>query len=428
MQTRRRVAVVSLLAMCLLTVLVTTSTLAQAATVTITYWQYEFKSKVEAIDELIKRFEAQNPGIKVVHQTFPYDAYQQKVAAAIASGQGPDVVNLYYGWLPLWVKTGYLAPLPEADFPAAQIEAEFVNMVQSAKVGGRYYGVPTALRSLALFYNEGLLRNAGIGAPPATWDEFIAIARKLTVEQGGRLTQIGYGIAPEGQDHHLVREVLLRQFGGRPYSEDGRRVLYGSPEGVRAFTFYTDWVTKHRIGVPRFFPGDANTSYRDGFTAGRIAMIIDGSFALASIQQGARFKWSVAELPVLEPGGKRVNFGSFWLHGITPLAKGPKLEAAVKFLKFITSEEAQRYWLDKVGELPARKALIEDPAIAQHPVYGPFLRGVPYAYATPFVDELAQRKIMVDAMNAVLLQGADPATAIRRAAEEEQAVLDQFWR
>ncbi|MBI5812939.1 MAG: extracellular solute-binding protein, partial [Meiothermus silvanus] len=65
--------------------------LAFAQNVTITYWQYEFKSKVEAVDELIKRFQAANPNIKVIHQTFPYDAYQQKVASAVPAGQGPDV-------------------------------------------------------------------------------------------------------------------------------------------------------------------------------------------------------------------------------------------------------------------------------------------------------------------------------------------------
>lgn len=48
------------------------------------YWQYFYESKVNLIDELIKEFEAENPGIKVVHQNFPYDNYEQKLAAAIA--------------------------------------------------------------------------------------------------------------------------------------------------------------------------------------------------------------------------------------------------------------------------------------------------------------------------------------------------------
>ena len=41
--------------------------------VVIEYWQYFYESKVNLIDELIKEFEAENPGIKVVHQNFPYD-------------------------------------------------------------------------------------------------------------------------------------------------------------------------------------------------------------------------------------------------------------------------------------------------------------------------------------------------------------------
>ncbi|MER3451717.1 MAG: sugar ABC transporter substrate-binding protein [Meiothermus sp.] len=394
------------------------------AQVTLTYWQYEFKSKVEAINELIRRFEAENPGIRVVHQTFPYDAYAQKVASAIPAGQGPDVVNLYYGWLPTWVKAGYLVPLPE-EF-AQRLDREFVRMAQAAKLNGKAYGVPTAVRSLALFYNKDLFRQAGLFAPPKTWEEFIAIGKKLTLKQGARYTQIGYGVAPDGQDHHLVREVLLRQFGGRPYSDDGRRVLYASDPGFRALTFYTDWVRKEEIGVPNFFPG--NNGYRDGFIAGRIGMIIDGSFAIGTIRQGARFNWGVAELPVERPGGRKANFGSFWLHGLTPLATGPKREAALKFLAFITSEAAQRYWLEKVGELPASKTLIQDPKLTLDPTYGPFVLSLAYAKATPFVDEAAQRKVMVDAINRVLLQGMDPVASLKQAAQEEQRILDEFWR
>lgn len=406
----------------LLTLFLSAQALGQ--TVTLTYWQYEFKTKVEAVNELIRRFEAQNPGIKVLHQTFPYDAYQQKVATSIPAGQGPDVVNLYYGWAPTWVKAGYLVPLPE-DW-AKRVDESFVPMVQAAKVAGKLYGVPTAVRSLALFYNKDLFRQAGLSGPPRTWGEFLEAAKRLTVKQGNRFTQIGYGVAPDGQDHHLVREVLLRQFGGRPYSEDGRRVLYLSEAGVRALTFYTDWVRKYEIGVPGFFPG--NNGYRDGFIAGKIGMIVDGSFAIGTIQQGARFNWGVAELPLERPGGRKANFGSFWMHALTPLATGAKREAALKFLAFLTSEETQRYWLEKVGELPASKALIRDPKLSLSPVYGPFVLSLGYAKATPFVDEAAQRKVMVDAINRVLLQGMDPAQSLKMAAEEEQKILDQFWR
>ncbi|HET9000951.1 MAG TPA: extracellular solute-binding protein, partial [bacterium] len=98
---------------------------------TVTYWQYFFESKVKLMDVLIKQFEAQNPGIHVVQETFPYDSYNQKVASAVPAGQGPDVVNLFYGWLPLYVDSGYVQPLPESAFPVSQIEREFVPMVKA---------------------------------------------------------------------------------------------------------------------------------------------------------------------------------------------------------------------------------------------------------------------------------------------------------
>jgi len=409
-----------------LLVLLIVSGLALAQQVTITYWQYDFKSKVEAVNELIKKFEAANPNIKVVHQTFPYDAYQQKVASAIPAGQGPDVVNLFYGWLPTWVKAGYLQALP-ADLTKS-FDAEFSSIAQASKVEGKLYGMPTAVRSLALFYNKDMLAAAGFKNPPKTWDEFLNIAAKLTVKDGNKFTQLGYALAPDGQDHNLVREVLLRQFGGRPYSDDGRKVLYGDAAGLKAVTFYTDWLRKYNVGAigSQFFPG--NNAYRDAFIAGKVGMIVDGSFAIGTIGSGAKFNWGVAELPNEKLGGRRANFGSFWLHGLSPLATGAKKDAAIKFLQFLTSEETQRYWLEKVGELPARKSLIKDPKLSLDKVYGPFVVSLAYAKATPFVDEAGQRKIMTDAINRVLLENKDPADSLKQAVAEEQKLLDDFWK
>ena len=92
----------------LLTVLLTLSLLLSVLpaavmaedTVTINYWQYYYESKVDLMDELIPAFEAANPGIKVVQTHFPYESYEEKLAAAISSpGETPDIVNLFYGWV-----------------------------------------------------------------------------------------------------------------------------------------------------------------------------------------------------------------------------------------------------------------------------------------------------------------------------------------
>ena len=64
-----------------------------AAAVEIEYWQYTYASRVEAIDKLIEKFEAVNPGITVKHTHFPYADYRKKVAIAVSAGDGPDVGN-----------------------------------------------------------------------------------------------------------------------------------------------------------------------------------------------------------------------------------------------------------------------------------------------------------------------------------------------
>src|SRR6478735_12657938 len=95
---------------------------AAAQTVEIEYWQYVFDARIKAMDELIKRFEAANPNIKVKHTTFPYADYQTKIAAALPAGQGPEVVQLFYGWLDNFVGAKFLQPLPKDAFPPAMIE------------------------------------------------------------------------------------------------------------------------------------------------------------------------------------------------------------------------------------------------------------------------------------------------------------------
>ncbi len=395
--------------------------------VQITYWQYFFASKVTLIDkQLIPQFEAQNPGIKVIHENFPYDAYNQKVASAVPAGQGPDVVNLFYGWVPLYVGSGFLQPLPADAFPATEIERDFVPMIKNSKFDGKYWALPTAVRSLALFYNDDMLRAAGIARPPVTWDEFITAAQRMTVrDAAGRITTEGFGVSPDGQDHQLIREVLFRQWGTAPYSADGKRVTYNTQAGADALKWYTDLITREKVGVIAFFPG--GNGYRDAFMAGRAGMIVDGSFAIASIRNGTKAKWGVVELPRRSIGGQPSNFGSYWVHGLTARATGPKRDAAIKWLKFLTSEPVQRMWLDAVGELPASKKLVSDSKLTADSIFGPFISGLAYAHATLFVDETAQRQVMLDAINEVVINNKAPKQALDEAAAKEQKVLDEFW-
>lgn len=390
--------------------------------VTIEYWQYFYESKVNLIDALIPEFEAQNPGIKVVHQTFPYDSYQEKLAAAIAAGEGPDIVNLFYGWVPKYVKSGVLKELPLDAFPQEVVETEFAPMVQINKFDGKYYTIPIAVRTLGLFYNKDILAAHGFDAPPATAEEMLEMAVACTErDAAGTLLVEGLTFQPTGQLHTYFRPVLLKQFGQEPMSEDYKQVLWNQSEGgYKAFEWLVDLVRVHQVGENNFMTDDV-TAFRQG----KAAMSIDGSFRLGTLAGDTALNYGVTVLPPLN--GVESTFSSFWTNGILAGVEGKELEASAKFLQFLTSEEVMKRWTKEIGEIGARVSIAEDEELLADEKLAPFIKMLPYATSYFYVDEAKDRQIVVDAIDMVLIDGMDPAEVLDYAVEQAQALLDEYW-
>ncbi|WP_108460564.1 extracellular solute-binding protein [Devosia naphthalenivorans] len=388
-----------------------------AQAVEIEYWQYVFDSRVQAMDQLIAKFQEANPDITVKQTTFPYADYQTRVVAAKVAGQGPDVVQLFYGWTDQFVNGGLIQPLDPAVFPHAEIESDFFPIVSAMKRGDSYYGLPTAVRSLALFYNKALFDEAGL-QPPQNLEELVAAAEATTKRDGGgNITSAGITLDMAGQDHHWWREVLVRQNGGEPYDAEGN-VAYDSEAGAAALKFYTDLQTEHKVGLVGFMDeGQA------AFRAGMAAMTIDGTFRLGAFESNP-FEWGVVELPA-DANGMRSNYSSYFANAIGATAEGEELEAAQKFLQYISSPEAMEIWLDVVGELPARRDVALTDKNLEDPILGPFLKGLEYAQTTQFYDEAAQRQTAIDMVNRVLLENQSIEDSLSQAAQAEQAIIDQ---
>jgi multiple sugar transport system substrate-binding protein len=327
---------------------------------------------------------------------------------------------MFYGWTDSFVNGGVLQPLPKDMFPAEQIEADFFPIVTAMKRGDDYYGLPTAVRSLALFYNKALFAEAGIEGPPETLDQLVDYASQMAVkDSGGNYTTVGLTVEMGGQDHQWWREVLVRQFGGAPYSDDYSTVTYNDAAGVAATQWYTDLTTKHEVGYTGFMDeGQA------AFRAGRAAMTIDGTFRLGSFRDITDFEWAVAELPA-NADGLRSNYASYFANGIGAKSEGEELEAAAKFLAYLSSPEAMQLWLEVVGELPARPEVALTEANLADPIYAPFLKGLEYAHTTTFVEEQAQRQVAMDMANRVFLKGQSVEESVAEAAAAEQAIIDR---
>ena len=393
----------------------------------VTYWQYYYEPRVKTMETLIEEFEAEHPDIDIEQKTFPYENFEQKIASQVPAGMGPDIVTLFYGWLPKWVNSGYIQPLPEDYFSTEKIEEEFSPLVQVSKLDGQYWALPTAVRTLALFYNKNIFEEHGISEPPENLEELVEIAEETTVKKdNGQLKYEGFTWDWEGQQHSWYKSVLVQQFGGRYISDNNKEILIGDNEGaVEALRWYAGLNTKTpwgpNVAKPNFYE-NGPTAFMDG----RAAMHIDGSFRISGVRQKAEdtdLEFGIAPLPAKD--GQERNFGSFWTHGITRGVKGEKLEAAAKFLKWITSEHAMKLWIENVGELPAKTAVAEQ--YLDHPLYGPFLEQLDNSHAYFTVNEFENRKASQNMIDKVTLQNKDLNDALDELDRKLQDIIDEFW-
>jgi multiple sugar transport system substrate-binding protein len=388
--------------------------------VEIEYWQYELPAKTEIVEELITEFNAANPGITVRQQNFPYDDFRQQVAAAVQAGEGPDVLNVYFGWIPAYVQQQFLVPLPQDIFPHDQIEEQFFPMVAAARVQDEYYALPTAVRTLALFCNMDLLDAAGV-TPPTNWDELVEAAKATVQKDGDNFEVVGITWDIGGQGHNWWREALIRQNGGMPTTEDNRTLQWTTPEAVEAFNYVCSFLTEHKVTQAGF-----QTDGPTAFASGKAALHVDGSYRLGSLANDAPdLNFQVVPLPEKE---ERASFASFWANTITrKAAEGDRLIAAAKWIDFLSSADVQKRWTPAVGELPARSALAADPALMEDEKLAPFIESLEYSYATFMVNEADLRQAVMDAFDQVTLNGVDAEAALQEAQDKVQAQMDEYW-
>lgn len=338
-------------------------------------------------------------------------------------GGGPNIINIFYGWVPKYVKSGALQELPTDAFDPAELDSDFSPMVQVNKINGKYYTIPTAVRTSALFYNKNLLDAAGMTVDdiPTELAEFAEVAGSLAQWEGDEIIIEGCTWQPTGQYHSWLRPVLMTQFGGQPLSADYKTAQWNSPECKEAFDYFISLTTDYKVGVNNFMTDDTSA-----FSSGKSVFHVDGSYRLGSYREQIKdFEWGVVPLP--SKNGVQGSCGTFWTNGITANTTGAQLEASIKFLQFLTSEEVMKRWTTQVGEIGARSSICEDAELTSDPIMKPFIEALPYATSYFYVSESDDRQIMLDAINNVVLQGMDSQTALDEANQKVQAMLDEYW-
>ncbi|MFD3513090.1 ABC transporter substrate-binding protein [Streptomyces sp. NPDC058657] len=331
---------------------------------TLTYWASNQGASIEVDKKVLQpeldKFEKQT-GIKVKMEVVPWADLLKRILTATTSGQGPDILNIGNTWSASLQSTGALLPWDAKNFDAIGGKDRFVESVlgSTGVQGQDPAAVPLYSMAYALYYNKKLFKEAGIAKPPATWDE--------VVEAGKKLTKIGKsGIGVEGSNlsaniHQVF--VLGKQHGADFFTADGK-ADFTSDSAVAAVKQYVDLMATHKIAAPGNAEYAQNQSLSD-FSNDKTGMVLWQTAAATFKTQGmSEDEWGVVPAPVPSgrPGpGKQTNS---MVAGINmAVFKNTKNhEGALKFVKFMTSDEEQKTLNKAYGSIPPVKTAQQDPA------------------------------------------------------------------
>lgn len=106
----------------------------------------------------------------------------------MAAGTGPDVLHVHGSWTTKFVDAKVWEPVPETVLNEIQIGEWYEGVANAYKRDGKYYGLPYASNTWALYYNRDLFAQAGLDpeAPPVTWVDLITYGKKLTKFDNGK--------------------------------------------------------------------------------------------------------------------------------------------------------------------------------------------------------------------------------------------------
>lgn len=147
-----------------------TGTSAPTGNVTLTYWGLWESEEVMA--ETIKKFEEQNPGVKIQYSQQRFSNYESKTYTRLqqstaSSEPAPDILRIHNTWTPKYAK--YLTPLPANIMSGEEYAETFYPTVLDDFTGkdGKLYAIPWSIDGLMVFYNKQLLKKEGVNEPPA---------------------------------------------------------------------------------------------------------------------------------------------------------------------------------------------------------------------------------------------------------------------
>ena len=377
-----------------------------AAAQEIVVWHAYRGGEKAAFEKVVGHYNAR-PGTKAKVTTLavPFDAFADKISAAVPRGKGPDVFIYAQDRLGGWVEAGNTVE-PIDFFVDDAVKARFIpSTVEALTYRGSLWGLPLDYKVIALVYNRRLIQD-----PPKTTADLVAVCKKLGASAAGT-----FGLA-YWYENFYYHAILMNAFGGGVFDARGRPRVDG-PENVRSLELLQRWIQKDRI-----LPAEPSTALVTSlFNEGRAAMVFSGPWFLGEIAPG--IDYGVTTLPaVSELSGKPMRPWTT-VEGVFITAPSRNKEAAFEFVKYVTDEEPGRVLAIEGRQSPANVKVYADPKVASDPVLAAFHRQVQVAVPMPNVPEMTMVWGPASTAMSSIVKGATPKAAMDRA---QQQVVQQI--
>lgn len=319
---------------------------AHAATKQLNVWE-DIKKSV-SIADAVKDFE-QKYDVKVNVQEMPYAQQLEKLRLDGPAGIGPDVLVIPNDQLGGAVVQGLLTPL---NLDKEKVDAFTPASINAFRLDNTLYGVPKAVETLVLIYNKDLIDKPLPGL--AEWLDYSKKQRE----------QNKYGLLAKF-DQIYYSWGAIGPMGGYLFGKNDKGgynpqdIGLNKPGAVEAVTFLKNFYSE---GVfPSGILGDNGLNAIDSlFTEKKAAAVINGPWAFQPYE-AAGINYGVVPLPNLPDGKPMSSFLGVKGYVVSTWSKDKQL--AQQFIEFINQPQYVKKRYIATREIPAQKAMIDDPVI-----------------------------------------------------------------
>jgi ABC-type glycerol-3-phosphate transport system substrate-binding protein len=353
-------------------------------------------AQVQVVEDAIAAFEKANPDAEVELTQVGWGESYAQYQTRLQAGNPPDVALLAPSWVSTFIERDAFAPVDD------YVDGEILDsMVESGYNGiekdGTRFGVPWDASVWGMFYRKDLFEQAGLdpNKPPTTWAELEEYATKL--KASGVKQPFAFPFKSTDPDDYFL--PFLWQAGGEVTEEqDGQwEPTFDSPESEEAAEFVAGLVEKGLVSPD--VTGSDWEATMNGFIAGDTAMMMNGMWAIGSLQQGApdlKDKWATAAYPAGPAGQATLGYPNALV--ISDLSENKAL--AGEFINFFFNEGEPSYffqYMKVTGVLGWTEDFAEtDDPFVKDPLIVPLIESVPFARSrplAPWYEELRQRHL-----------------------------------